>query len=176
MRDISDGSILISIVADACDLAGFDELKDKILSIEMKQYRNKRSGEANRYYWELLQDLAHYNRVSKVEMHNMLLERYGYLDFIDGQLIELWFDDNTEVYKFPNLHLRATSTYMYASDPYDNGRMMHKYYKLRGSSEYNSLEMADLIDGLVSECKEAGIETITPDELARLKEAMRNNV
>jgi hypothetical protein len=29
--------------------------------------------------------------------------------------------------------------------------------------------MAHLIDGVVDECKEVGIETLPPDELARLK-------
>lgn len=38
-----------------------------------------------------------------------------------------------------------------------------------GSSTYDAKEMSVLIDGVVSECKEMGIETMTPDEIARLK-------
>jgi len=33
----------------------------------------------------------------------------------------------------------------------------------------DSKEMSNLIDGLVSECKEVGIETMTPQELKGLK-------
>mgnify|MGYP002522713106 CR=1 FL=1 len=38
-----------------------------------------------------------------------------------------------------------------------------------GSSHYDTKEMSDFIDGIVSEAEELGIETETPDELARLK-------
>ena len=46
---------------------------------------------------------------------------------------------------------------------------------LRGSSTYNTEEMAHLIDGLVSECKEVGIETATPEELSRMLELYEAN-
>ena len=39
---------------------------------------------------------------------------------------------------------------------------------LRGSSDYDTKEMSVLINGLVEECKEQGIETIPPDELRRI--------
>jgi hypothetical protein len=39
-----------------------------------------------------------------------------------------------------------------------------------GSSTYDVKEMARLIDGTVSEAKELGIETMTPSELALMKE------
>ena len=39
-----------------------------------------------------------------------------------------------------------------------------------GSSEYNTQEMSVLIDGIVQEAKQLGIETLTPMELARLKD------
>ena len=37
-----------------------------------------------------------------------------------------------------------------------------------GSSEYDTAQMSRLIDMLVQDCKEQGIETMTPDELSRL--------
>ena len=37
-----------------------------------------------------------------------------------------------------------------------------------GSSTYTRSEMARLIDRIVEECKELGIETMTPNELAKL--------
>ena len=42
---------------------------------------------------------------------------------------------------------------------------------LKGSSEYDTKEMSHLIDGLVSECKEMGIETLPPEELERMMAA-----
>jgi hypothetical protein len=49
-----------------------------------------------------------------------------------------------------------------------NGYNHIKVYK--GSSEYDSREMAVLIDGIISEAKEMGIETLPPREVERLKE------
>jgi len=39
---------------------------------------------------------------------------------------------------------------------------------LKGSSAYDTQEMSVLIEGLVSECKELGIETLPPDEIKRM--------
>ena len=44
------------------------------------------------------------------------------------------------------------------------------YRVYMGSSEMNTSEMARLIDGVVQEAQALGIETMTPSELALLKE------
>ena len=46
---------------------------------------------------------------------------------------------------------------------------------LKGSSRYDSAEMAHLLDGLISECKQLGIETATPEELERMKQLYEQN-
>ena len=43
------------------------------------------------------------------------------------------------------------------------------YYKVfRGSSTYDTKEMSILVDGVVSECQEQGIETLPPAELEKM--------
>lgn len=49
--------------------------------------------------------------------------------------------------------------------------MYRTYMMLRGSHEYDTREMSQLIDGLISECREVGIETLTPGELERMMAA-----
>lgn len=49
------------------------------------------------------------------------------------------------------------------------------YVMLKGSSDYDTREMSELIDGLVSECKECGIETATPEELQRMLDLYDQN-
>jgi hypothetical protein len=54
-----------------------------------------------------------------------------------------------------------------------DGIMYRTYKLLRGSSTYDPSEMARLIDGLITSCKEAGLaasEIATPDEKRLLKE------
>lgn len=50
---------------------------------------------------------------------------------------------------------------------------------MRGSSTYNTEEMARLIDGLIDRCKEAGMpdrEIVSPDEKRILKERYGVNI
>ena len=49
-----------------------------------------------------------------------------------------------------------------------NNKDFTHYRIYKGSSEYDSKEMSIFIDGIVQECKNVGIETLTPDEIARL--------
>ena len=51
----------------------------------------------------------------------------------------------------------------------DNGTFA-SYLMIKGSSEYNTAEMAHFIDHIVEEAQELGIETATPDELERMKQ------
>lgn len=51
------------------------------------------------------------------------------------------------------------------------GKLFNHYLVIKGSSDYDTAEMASFIDGIVSEAKELGIETLTPDELERMKQA-----
>ena len=57
--------------------------------------------------------------------------------------------------------------------------MYRTYIMLRGSSTYNTEEMARLIDGLITDCKCAGItdsEIASPDERRILKERYGVNI
>lgn len=51
----------------------------------------------------------------------------------------------------------------------DNGKFA-SYLMIKGSSEYDTVEMSHFIDRIVEEAKELGIETATPDELERMKQ------
>lgn len=149
-----------------------DKLKDKKLSIKAVQYREKRSLTANAYYWQLLSKLAEAVGTSKPYMHNRMLRRYGQTAVLDGKTVFLVIPDTDEAennaMEAETFHIKPTSQVKEGKD----GVMYRTYTMLRGSSEYNSLEMSKLIDGLVSECKEQNIETLPPEELKRMLERM----
>ena len=63
------------------------------------------------------------------------------------------------------IHLRPTSSTKMA----DNGILYRTYIVVRGSSTYNTKEMSVLVDGLIQEAKQQGIETMTPADLAELR-------
>lgn len=152
----------------------YEELKDKgILSLEIKPYKKKRSLDANAYYWVLLTKLSKALQISNTEAHNMMLCKYGQPVIIDGQLARMPLPDTEDADKkirnSMEYHLKPTSDVRAGKD----GVTYRTYLMLRGSSEYNTEEMAMLIGGLISDCKEAGIsesEIATPDEKRLLKE------
>ena len=52
----------------------------------------------------------------------------------------------------------------------EDGKELVFYKIFRGSSTYDTKEMSILIDGIVTECKELGIETLPPEEVKRMLE------
>ena len=55
-----------------------------------------------------------------------------------------------------------------------NGVEFTHYRVYKGSSEYDTREMAIFIDGIVSEAQTLGIDTRTPEELAEIKSLWEN--
>ena len=132
-----------------------DELNDKTLSIEVKQYRAKRSLNANNYAWKIITEIANIVRASKDEIYLKMLKRYGQSDLI------------SVLSHIPVEHY--FKYYEEAGESELNGKMFTHYRVYKGSSEFDSREMSIFIDGVVSEAKELGIQTETPDELAKMK-------
>lgn len=128
----------------------FNELSDKDLDINVKRYYDKRSLRANRYCWSLINKLAGKLRTSNEELYKELLIRYGQTD-----IIEL------------NNGIDATRYFEYVRE-LERGENFTTYIVAVGSSKYNSSEMTRFIEGVIEECKEQGIPTETPDEIARM--------
>ena len=142
----------------------FDKTKDKLLNVEIKEHREKRSLSANAYFHVLVDKIAGVNGVSHAEIHNQMIADYG---FVDEDIKNLILDDNVPYLQLTNIHLRPTS----ATKVMDNGKLYRVFIVMRGSHTYDTKEMARLIDGVVSEAKSLGIETLPPDELERMKQA-----
>lgn len=133
-----------------------DELKDcERLSIEIKPYRPKRSLNANSYAWKLIGDIADIMRASKDEIYLEMLKRYGQSE-IFSVLSHIPFGEYVKYYEE-------------AGESILNGKHFTHYKVYKGSSEYDTREMSILIDGIVSEAKELGIQTETPAEIAKMK-------
>ena len=134
---------------------------------EIKKRRKKRSLDANGYYWKLVSEMADALRISKAEVHNILLRRYGQPEGIDGRLVEVLIPDTEKAAKkalmAEEYHLRPTSFVQAGS----KGQNFRAYILLRGSRTYNTEEMSILIDGAIREAEQLGIQTLTPSELER---------
>ena len=143
------------------------------LTLEIKKYKAKRSLNANAYYWVLLAKFARVLGMTNAEAHNMMLCWYGQLELFNEKAVCMTIPDTEEsekkVKNSSEYHLRPTSQVREGND----GVMYRTYKLLRGSSTYNTEEMARLISGLIEQCKEVGIpdaEIASPNEKRILKE------
>ncbi len=157
-----NGILTVTLESGQMDAADVMELsqEDK-LDVEIKKHREKRSLDANAYYWLLLGKIGKITGDSKNRLHNIMLDRYGELDTMeDGSLIPFCIRDDIDYLEFPYPHLKPTQKTLSKGN-----RLYRWYYQIKGSSEYNTAEMSRLIDGVVSECKVMGIETLPQEEL-----------
>lgn len=133
-----------------------DDLKDKEkLSIEVKPYREKRSLNANAYAWVLIGKIADKIRAGKDEVYLKCLKRYG-----QSELVSV-------LSTVPAQHY--FKYYEEAGESTLNGKDFTHYRVFKGSSEFDTSEMAIFIDGVCSEARELNISTETPEEIARMK-------
>lgn len=130
------------------------------LSIKAEKYREKRSLDANAYCWVLLQKLAEASKSDKWTIYLQCLQRYSRA-FTHVIVKESAVDRMKELYR----------TCVDLGEVTVNGQTGHQLQVYYGSSTFNSKEMSVFLDGIISECKELGIETMTPAEVERVKAA-----
>lgn len=146
---INEGSSIVNALS---------ELSREKLSISAKKYRKKRSLDANSYAWVLMSKIADAIGTSKDEVYEEMLQRYGYLDEDENGYILITARADIDVKRLGG-HWKFCKS---------NGKF-NAYIAIKGSSRYDSAEMAKFIDQIIYEAKELGIETATPDEIERMK-------
>lgn len=154
-----DLNITFSVNEKSTVLPEYEKLKDcEKLRIEAKKYRNRRSLDANAYLWVCLQKLAEALKSDKWSLYLQMLKRYGQFTYIvvKPNAVEAVKKQWRECEEIGEVDVNGITAVQ-----------MLCYY---GSSTYDTKSMSVLIDGVVSECKELGIETISPTELQEMKE------
>lgn len=141
----------------------YDDTREQEIAVTIETWREKRSRQANKYYYEIIGLMAAKMHTSKIEMHNMIMAQYGKED---ENAQDIMLDFEIDWRKLESVHLTPRHYTVEA----ENGKLYSVYGVIRGSHTYNSKEMAELIDGAVREAREMGIETTPPEELERLRE------
>lgn len=142
-----------------------EKLKDKKLDIEIKQHREKRSGNANRYFWELLGEICELKGLNPLEDYKRRVKELGIFRISRVEAKDYL------TYKKTWEHWGEAWFCEIADTEYLGDRefkVLHLYY---GSSSFNTKQMSRLIDGLIQDCKAIGIETKPQKEIdSMLKE------
>lgn len=130
--------------------------QDRDKPFEVKPYHPKRSLNANNFCWHLCNEMANVLRTSKDEVYQEMLKRYG-----QSQVISVLSD--IDISKFVKYYEPIGTAHL-------QGKDFTHYRCFIGSSEYDSREMAVLIDGIISEAEQLGIETLPTTAIERMKQ------
>lgn len=156
-----NGKQRVTIELDADFREGFQKLKDSDVEVEIRKFRKKRSKNANAYFHLLVGKIAEARGLGIEEVKTLLNTEYGTLDRDeDGLLIGL---------KLP-ASVNPSRVYPYTKfieDRVENGKGYKCYLIFKQTHDLDTKEMARLIDGTIHEAQELGIETETPEEIAR---------
>ena len=161
-------SILVQHTRERCKhLSG--KLGGGEITFSIKKRATPRSLNANNYAWSLIEKLATAIKSDKDTVYEEMLRRYGtgesYTDEA-GNECKVLFSLREGIP--PSLVARH---YAEVGVGYIDGKKFIHYRAIKGTSEYSTKEMSVFLDGIVSECREVGIQTDTPEMIARYKEA-----
>lgn len=136
------------------------ELIPKMLNLpedkeyELKEYKKKRTLNQNSYYWELLNKLATKIKIPSTELHFELIKK------------SCPFEEYLVPYE---ASLRGIEYYIEKGKIERNGKLFKTIRVYVGSSRLETVEFGILLDNLIEECKLQNIETMTPEELEKMR-------
>lgn len=137
------------------ELIGYDEVKDlEELDIFIEKPKKKRSKSQNAYAWELITQLGNLLCKSKEDIYYQMLKDYG-----QSELFSVLSSVNPQGY---------FKYYEIIGNGIVNNKEFTHYKVFKGSSEFNTVEMKIFIDGIVQECENVGIPTLTEKEIAKM--------
>lgn len=143
------------MIGNAIEIMQWLYQQDKDKKFTIKEYKEKRSLDQNAYAWKLITEIGNVLRKSKEEVYLQMLKDYG-----QSEIVSILSSINPKGY-FKYYEEVGKGTV--------NNKEFTHYKIFKGSSEFDSKEASIFIDGIVQECKQLGISTLTPNEIAQLK-------
>ena len=164
-QDFKTKKTVLQIEVNEDILSNLDELKNaEKLNLKLTKYNEKRSLDANAYLWVLLGKIAQKVKgKEKEDIYRTYIRETGTFNIVPvrSDLIEHW----NKIWTSKGVGWVTE----------DIGECKHTkgYHNIKcyyGTSLYDTAQMSHLIDLVVQDCKQLGIETMTPAELERIKQ------
>ena len=157
----ANGDLKVIFTAPRVYAKQFDSLPvGKELAVQVKEYRKKRSLDANNYFWLLCDKVAQATENTKEDIYKQKVKDYGVFEIIPLKVEAVdsfktkweknglgWFCEDMDGCKI------------------EGYKRVMVYF---GSSSYNTKEMSRLINSIIEDCHELGIPTMTPAEIEML--------
>lgn len=159
----------ISLLLDTKEIEIVEQLKNENkLNVELKKYREKRSLNANNYFWKLLQELCELAEIDTIEEYKRRVKELG--------IFRRFKIEKDNIKTFEKMWTaQGIAWFCEIADTEYIGetefKIINAYY---GSSSFNTKQMSRLINDLVQDCQAYGIETKTKAEIDSLLRSWGN--
>jgi hypothetical protein len=159
------GKLIVSFEADKKLTESLDTLPEKSLIVTIKEYRQKRSLDANAYFWTLCDKVAEKLNTSKEEIYKEKIKECGVFEIVPlrNDAVERY----TAMWGKNGLGWFCEVLGASKLQGYTN---VITYF---GSSTYNSKEMSRIVESIVEDCRELKIPTVDENELLKMYDAYR---
>lgn len=153
--------LTIDVQGDFRDV--YEKVKESDVDVQIKKFHGKRSLTANAYLWVLLDKLA---TATGIEVRNLY---FDYLKNVGGNM-EMYCGKPEAIDRLEALWKEQGNTgwgwpYVRFPSKLDGCENIRLYY---GSSQMDSATFSRLVDHVVQDCQQVGIETMTEEELKSL--------
>ena len=138
---------------------GYEALKESVLEINIRKWRQRRSKDANAYFHVLVNAIAEARGISDSEVKRSLVEDYGVIDRNEDGPLGFMLKAGIDPHRVSD-YVRLVKTVE------RNGMRFNCYLILKPTHEMDTKEMARLIEGSITTAQELNIDTDTPEKQA----------
>ncbi|HPF55348.1 MAG TPA: hypothetical protein PLV03_02295 [Clostridiales bacterium] len=157
-----DGNTIVSFTIQGDHSAEFDKYADKDIDLTIKAFTKRRSLDANAYAWVLIGKIAAALKLTTEEVYRSIIREIGgnsEIIAVRNDAVQTWIKAWTS-------HGIGWQTEIFNDKRGDGFTDIMCWY---GSSVYDSRQMSALLEQIITEAKQLGIETMTPREIAELE-------
>lgn len=159
--DFRNGRCILSVEMTEGVPADVEALRDKDLAIELKPWRSRRSTTANGLLWHCIGVIANAQlgeqKLEPFEIYKSLLRKYGQFTMIRVKA------NAVEAFRRSYREVDEVGRWCDA-----DGTEWVDLLCYFGSSQYDAHEFGMLLDGVIDDMKQAGLETPPSEEMRRV--------
>jgi len=158
---LSGGEWLVSFTTRDNPGQMFDDLKDVAVKVDIKKASKHRSLSANNYAWVLIDKIAEVTGKTVTEVYQNAIREIGGVSEYYG-MKEVAYESFCEIWTKDHLGRQVEIIPGSAKPGWINVRAW------KGSSDFDSAQMARLIDSLIQDAEAQGIPTVPDEEVERM--------
>lgn len=172
-RDWKTGKYNITLEMTEGNIDEINPLQEKDLSVDIKPFRKHRSKDANGLLWHCIGIIAQAFNADKWDIYLGALKDHGQFTYITAldEAVEDIKKQWREVEVIGDTVMDVLNTETGELEP-RSAKQMLCYF---GSSTYNTAEFSRLLNGVIEEMKELGLERPTSEEMKRALDEVEKN-